>query len=122
MRRQRPVDSESTPETSSAPDDRGWRRAAARRFLLPFAIATVGIVLSATASGTARIAGWGVLALAITVAISLVFLEIGYGEDRALARERRADVRPRESGRGPRPATTRGIKRIRQDGHGSDGR
>ena len=64
----------------------GWRAAAARRFVLPLLIAVVGIVLVIATSGTANIIGWGVIAVAITVAISLVFLEVGYSEDRARRR------------------------------------
>lgn len=66
--------------------DRGWRRAAARRALVPFVIAVAGIVVIVAGEGTTRIIGWGVLAIAITLAISLMFLEIGYSEDRARAR------------------------------------
>lgn len=60
------------------------------------------------ADGTLRIVGWGVIATAVTVAISLVFLEVGYSEDRARAgecpRQPRADAgaagstEPRDSG------------------------
>ncbi|MBA2297020.1 MAG: hypothetical protein H0W14_03150 [Actinobacteria bacterium] len=64
-----------------------WRRAAAVRFVVPVALAVVGAVLAAVADGTLRIVGWGVIAIAVTVAISLVFLEVGYSEDRARARE-----------------------------------
>jgi hypothetical protein len=73
----------------AAPPDTGdhsWRRAAARRLLVPLLIAAAGIVLIAAAAGTVNIIGWGVLAVAVTVAISLVFLEIGRSEDRARAR------------------------------------
>ena len=66
-----------------------WRRAAARRFLVPLAIAIAGMVLIALTSGTAEIIGGGLLALAVTVAISLAFLEVGYSEDRARARDER---------------------------------
>lgn len=78
------------PAESHEPGDRGWRRAAARRMVVPLVVATAGIVLIAAAGGTARIIGWGVLALAATMAVSLVFLEVGYSEDRARAREERA--------------------------------
>jgi hypothetical protein len=67
-------------------DDEDWRRAARRRFLVPLAIAVVGIVVIVLTSGTARIVGAGVLAVAVTVAISLVFLEVGYSEERARER------------------------------------
>jgi hypothetical protein len=71
------------------PPDFDWRRAAARRFAAPLLIAVVGIVLIAAGADTVRIIGWGVIGVAVTVAISLVFLEIGYSEDRARAREER---------------------------------
>jgi hypothetical protein len=90
----------------AAPPDTGdhsWRRAAARRLLVPLLIAAAGIVLIAAAAGTVNIIGWGVLAVAVTVAISLVFLEIGRSEDRARAREERAGGRRRPRG-GPRRA------------------
>lgn len=63
-------------------EGKDWRRAAARRFLVPLAIAIAGIVLIAATSGTVEIVGGGLLALAVTIAISLVFLEVGYSEDR----------------------------------------
>jgi hypothetical protein len=79
-----------------APDhDRDWRGPAAKRFSAPLAIAAAGIVLIVAFEGTTRAVGWGVLAIAITVAMSLVFLEIGYSEDRARAREQRTPARPR---------------------------
>jgi len=71
------------------PPDSAWRRAAARRFAAPLLIAVAGIVLVAAGADTVRIIGWGVIGVAVTVAISLVFLEIGYSEDRARAREER---------------------------------
>jgi hypothetical protein len=64
-----------------------WRRAAARRFLVPLAIAIAGIVVVAVSSGTAEIVGGGLIA--VTIAISLAFLEVGYSEDRAREREER---------------------------------
>jgi hypothetical protein len=67
----------------------GQPRAAAGRFLVPMAVVVVGIVLIAGWDGVMRIIGWGAVAIAITIALSLVFLEVGYSEDRARARERR---------------------------------
>jgi hypothetical protein len=64
-----------------------WRRAAARRFAVAAAIAAAGIVVIVASSGTGRIIGWGVLGVGLVVAISLVFLEIGYSEDRERARD-----------------------------------
>lgn len=67
---------------AGAPGPRA-RRTAAARFLVPLAIAATGAVLILAAGGTVRIIGWGVVALAVTVAISLMFLEVGLSEDRA---------------------------------------
>jgi hypothetical protein len=66
-----------------------WRVAAARRFVVPLVIAVTGIVVVVVTDGTARIVGWGVIAVAVTVAISLVFLEVGLSEDRDRARDER---------------------------------
>ena len=78
------------PATPPGAEERGWRRAAALRFLVPLVIAAAGIVLIAADDRTVSAIGWGVFGVAITVAISLVFLEIGYSEDRDRSRERRA--------------------------------
>jgi len=63
-------------------EDKNWRRAAARRFVVPLAIALVGLVLILATSGIAEIVGGGVVAVAVTIAVSLVFLEVGLSEDR----------------------------------------
>jgi predicted outer membrane lipoprotein len=47
------------------------------------------------AEGAVQVIGWGLLAAAFAVATSLVFLEVGYSEDRARDRERRAGPQPR---------------------------
>jgi len=60
-----------------------WRRAAARRALLPAAIALIGVVGVIAGEGSLRIVAWGAIGVAITVATALVFLEVGYSEDRA---------------------------------------
>jgi xanthosine utilization system XapX-like protein len=67
--------------------DHNWRRAAARRAMLPVAIALIGIVGVIAGEGTLRIVAWGVVGVAITVATALVFLEVGYSEDRARTRD-----------------------------------
>jgi amino acid permease len=67
-------------------DDKDWRRAALRRFLVPIAMAVAGIALVLATSGTAELVGAAVIALAVTVAVSLAFLEVGYSEDRARER------------------------------------
>jgi len=61
-------------------------RLATPRWLLPPVIAAIGIVLIVASSGTVSIIGGGLVAVAVTVAVSLVFLEVGYSEDRARAR------------------------------------
>jgi hypothetical protein len=94
--------SERAAQAPHETNNHDWRRAAARRFLVPLVIAAAGIVLIAATAGTADVIGWGVVAVAITVAISLVFLEIGRSEDRARAREERVGVRDRPRGRPPR--------------------
>jgi hypothetical protein len=63
-------------------EDKDWRRAAARRFVVPLAIALAGLVLILATSGIAEIVGGGVVAVAVTIAVSLVFLEVGLSEDR----------------------------------------
>jgi uncharacterized membrane protein YccC len=69
----------------SEPHD--WRRAARRRFIVPAVIAIVAVVVGVLTSGVAQIVAWGVFAVALTIAISLVFLEVGLSEDRARAAE-----------------------------------
>ena len=83
------------PAPPAGAEDRGWRRAAALRFLVPLVIAAAGIVLIAAGDRTVSAIGWGVFGVAITVAISLIFLEIGYSEDRDRSREQRAREAPR---------------------------
>jgi hypothetical protein len=52
-------------------------------------LAVAGTVVVVASSDVGRIIGWGLVALAITLAISLVFLEVGYSEDRERARQAR---------------------------------
>jgi uncharacterized membrane protein len=70
--------------------ERQWRTAAMRRLVVPLVLALIGIALLTSSSDTVSAIGWGTFAVAITVAISLMFLEIGYSEDRARAREEAA--------------------------------
>src|SRR5437588_633627 len=76
-----------------------WRAAAARRFAVSAMIAVAGIVVGVATTGTASIIGWGVLAVGLTLAVGLVFLEVGYSEDRARAEERRRPGRRAPPGR-----------------------
>jgi hypothetical protein len=91
-------------EVPAAAANRGWRRAAAVRFAVSAAIAVAGLVVIAATGDTASIIGWGVLAVGFTLAVSFVFLEIGYSEDRARAAERRRRRRAPPRGRGARHA------------------
>ena len=85
-------------------DARAVRRAAARRFVAPLVIAAAAIVVIVAAEWWVQVIGWGLLAAALALAISLVFLEVGYSEDRARDRERRAGRQPqrRRRPRAPR--------------------
>ena len=67
-------------------DDKEWRRAAARRFAVTGAVAVAGIVLVLVASGAADVVGAALIGIAVTAAVSLMFLEVGYSEDRARKR------------------------------------
>lgn len=64
------------------PAGQEWLGAAARRMPAPLVLAVAGAVLVIATAGTARIIGWGLLAVAGVLALSFVFLEIGYSEDR----------------------------------------
>jgi hypothetical protein len=66
-----------------------WRAAAVRRALVPLALAAAAVVVIAATGGIARVIGWGLLAVAVAVAMSLIFLEVGYSEDRARSRAER---------------------------------
>jgi hypothetical protein len=82
-----------------------WRASAARRFAVSAVVGAVGIVVVVATTGTARIVGWGIVTLALVLAVSLAFLEVGYSEDRARAAERRSGAKR------PRRAATRGARR-----------
>lgn len=70
-----------------------------RRAVWPLAIAVVGFVIVLIGrDGALGIIGWGVVGAGVTVAIGLVFLEVGYSEDR----ERAAEAERRK---GPGPGT-----------------
>ena len=65
-----------------------WRRRAARRSVWPLVLAVIGfIVVLIGEDGTLGIIGWGIVGAGVTVAIALVFLEVGYSEDRERAAE-----------------------------------
>jgi hypothetical protein len=80
-----------------APQDEPWRD---RRFWLTragpvVALLVVGALLALLADGAVAIVGWGVIGVAFTVAVALVFLEVGLSEDRERERESAAGRRPR---------------------------
>ena len=56
------------------------------RWLIPVALLVAGIVVIVVGSGTADVVGVGIVAAALTVAVSLAFLEVGLSEDRARER------------------------------------
>lgn len=87
-------------ELPPATADGGWRAAAAVRFAVSAAIAVAGLVVIVATGDVASIVGWGVLAVGLTLAVSFLFLEIGYSEDRARAAERRRRRRAPPRGRG----------------------
>ena len=51
------------------------------------AVVVVGILLAALGSGTAQIIGVGLLSVSAVAVVCLVFLEIGYSEDRDRRRD-----------------------------------
>jgi hypothetical protein len=80
------------PEDVVDPDaDHAWRGPALRRLLVPIAIAIPGIVLTATTDGVVFAIGWGLIGVALVIALSLAFLEVGLSEER----QRAADERTR---------------------------
>ena len=62
------------------------RRRPPRRWLLPLALAAPGVVLVIAGSEIVKVAGATLIAVALIVLVSLVFLEIGLSEDRARER------------------------------------
>jgi hypothetical protein len=66
----------------SEPARPAWRAAAIRRFAVAGAIFVAGCVLVAIGGLWPTLIGWMVVGLALIVAICLVFLEIGYSEER----------------------------------------
>ena len=85
-------------------DGAHWRRAALRRTLLPLAVLAVGVALVVAFDGGPEYVGWAFVGAAAVIALSLAFLEVGYSEDRARARERPPRPPGRAGGRaGRRP-------------------
>ena len=56
------------------------------RWLIPVGLLLAGIVVVIVGSGVADVVGGGLMALALVVAVSLAFLEVGLSEDRARER------------------------------------
>ena len=91
-------------QRASMPKEPEWQPAAAAlRFAAPAAIVVAGAVVIIATGGVARIVGSGVLAVGVTLALSLVFLEVGYSEDRAREDEQRRRRRSRPHGPRPTP-------------------
>jgi hypothetical protein len=91
-------------QRAATPREPGWPVAAtARRFAAPAAILVAGAVMIVVFAGTARIIGAGVIAVGLTLALSVLFLEVGYSEDRARAQEQRRRGRMRPPGARPVP-------------------
>lgn len=63
-----------------------WKRDARRRAIVPLAIVIAGLAILAFGS---EVVGWTVFSVGVTLGIALVFLEVGYSEDRAREAERR---------------------------------
>jgi hypothetical protein len=69
-------------------EDIDWPRRAAKRSILPLLVAAFGFAMVLIwHDDTLGLIGWGVVGLGVTIAISLVFLEVGYSEDRERAAE-----------------------------------
>ncbi len=65
-----------------------YKRRAMHRAKWPVTLAVIGFVIVLIGKDdTLGIIGWGVVGLGITIAIGLVFLEVGYSEDRERAAE-----------------------------------
>jgi fatty acid desaturase len=88
-----------------APDaGEDWRRPAVRRFAAAAAITIAGAVVAAAAGGTTALIGWAIMGVGLVVVVSLVFLEVGYSEDR----ERRQEAeRRRRAARAARSSPPR---------------
>ena len=60
-----------------------WKRAALRRMVWPALIFVIGLaIVIAAGDGDLLIIGSGVMGVGVTVFVALVFLEVGYSEDR----------------------------------------
>lgn len=71
---------------SSRPD---WQRAALRRAIAPLVLFVLGVLLVVAFDDALVYVGWAAIGIAGVVAVSLVFLEVGYSEDREREREAR---------------------------------
>jgi hypothetical protein len=70
---------------SPSPDD--WKRAAARRAVIPLVLIVVGAVIASITDHTAQAVGFGIFGVGCVILVSLFFLEVGYSEDRERARD-----------------------------------
>jgi hypothetical protein len=71
--------------TSSHDDD--WKRAALRRMIAPVVLIAVGAVIATVTGGTMQAIGFGIFGVGCVLVVSLIFLEVGYSEDRERARD-----------------------------------
>jgi hypothetical protein len=65
-----------------------WQRAALRRAIVPAVLMIAGLALVLAAGGTVETIGYVLLGLGGILAVALVFLEIGFSEDRERSRGR----------------------------------
>jgi hypothetical protein len=72
------------PDPSADPSLRATLRTP--RWLVPPVLAVVGLVLAVATSGAPSVVGICLVGAAVVLVVSLVFLEVGYSEDRARAR------------------------------------
>lgn len=95
--RPRGVDGAAADGAAAGASTDEWKAAAARRFAVVALVGTAGAVVAVVTTGVGEVIGWGVIAVAISLAISLTFLEVGYSEDRAREAEsrRRRTLSPR---------------------------
>jgi archaellum biogenesis protein FlaJ (TadC family) len=98
--RMQPQRRRAAAEAPSVAADGGRRTATAVRFAASAAIVVAGIVVIVATGDTGSIIGWALMAVGLTLAVSFMFLEIGYSEDRARAAERRRERRAPPPGGG----------------------
>ena len=71
------------------PPERDWRRAAKLRFGGAALLFVAGAVMAAVGDGAVDVAAVVVMGVAVVLAVSFLFLEVGLSEDRERERKRR---------------------------------